>query len=185
MLCLHGRGGNTRAANIAAGSHVQSRHPSFVMAPACDGRTARWVTGGFRNKDSHRSVMLELMEAIDDLVKKHSIDPNRIYITGQSMGGVGTWGIIATHPGKFAAAAPVCGIWRPEDAPKMKGIPVWAFHGEKDTTVPVSGSRDMIAAIRKAGGKPKYTEFPGVGHGSWEPAYAMDEFWTWMFRQSL
>ena len=129
--------------------------------------------------------MLELMEAIDDLVKKHSIDPNRIYITGQSMGGVGTWGIIATHPGKFAAAAPVCGIWRPEDAPKMKGIPVWAFHGEKDTTVPVSGSRDMIAAIRKAGGKPKYTEFPGVGHGSWEPAYAMDEFWTWMFRQSL
>lgn len=150
-----------------------------------DGRTTRWVAGGIRNKDSHRSARLDLIELIQALVTEHEIDPDRIYLTGQSMGGVGTWGIVAQHADRFAAAAPVCGMWRVEDAARMKSVPLWAFHGAADKTVPVSGSRDMIAAIHAAGGEPKYTEFPDVGHGSWEPAYAMGEFWDWLFEQSL
>jgi predicted peptidase len=114
-----------------------------------------------------------------------AIDPTRVYVTGQSMGGVGTWGIIAKHADRFAAAVPVCGIWSPEDAPKMNGVAIWAFHGDKDPTVPVAGSRDMIAALKKATVKPesRYTELAGVGHGSWGPAYATPELWDWLFAQ--
>lgn len=185
LVCLHGRGGSTHAANVAAASEIQAKHPCYVMAPGCDGRKARWVDTSFYKKDSHRSVLPELIEAIDDVVKEYPIDPNRIYLTGQSMGGVGTWGVIAKYPNKFAAAAPVCGTWTTKDAEKMKEVPIWAFHGAKDQTVPVSGSRDMIQAIQEAGGSPKYTEFPEVGHGSWGAAYATDGFWDWLFAQSL
>lgn len=113
------------------------------------------------------------------------IDAERIYITGQSLGGMGTWGAIARHAEKFAAAVPVCGIWPTEDAAKMNGVAIWAFHGDKDDAVPVTGSRDMIAALKKAGVKPepKYTEFPGVGHGSWGPAYEQADLWEWLFAQ--
>lgn len=179
VLCLHGRGGNSQAANVAASPRIQSRNPSFVMAPGVKSKTVKWVA-----MRGARSAMPELMEAIDDLIKNHPIDPNRIYVTGQSMGGVGTWGIIATHPDKFAAAAPVCGAWREEYAAEIKDIPLWAFHGDQDSTVPVSGSRKMIAALKAAGGNPKYTEYPGVGHDSWTKAYATDEFWVWLFKQS-
>jgi predicted peptidase len=101
------------------------------------------------------------------------------------MGGVGTWGLIANHPTKFAAAVPICGIWSPTGATKMNGVAIWAFHGAEDKTVPVSGSRDMIAALKDAKVKPepRYTEFPGVGHGSWEPAYSKAELWDWLFQQ--
>jgi predicted esterase len=184
VVCLHGVGGSTQAANVAASRKIQDQNPCFVMAPACNPKLARWVARSMRGNKSYRSVMPELMEAIDDLVTRLPIDPRRIYITGQSMGGVGTWGTISTHPNRFAAAAPVCGMWPTENAAKLKHLPIWAFHGEKDTTVPVKGSRDMVAAIKQAGGSPKYTEFPGVGHGSWRPAYELDEFWTWLFRQS-
>ena len=68
-------------------------------------------------------------------------------------------------------------------APLIKDIPVWAFHGEKDPAVPVSGSREMVEAIKKAGGSPRYTEYPGVGHNSWSPAFEEKEFWTWLFAQ--
>jgi predicted peptidase len=76
------------------------------------------------------------------------------------VGGVGSWGAIARYPELFAAAAPVCGAWRVEDAAKMAAVPVWAFHGEKDPTVPVHFSRDLTAAITQAGGSAKYTEYP-------------------------
>jgi len=184
VLCLHGAGGNTAAANVLAAPAMQQKHPCIVMAPACDGKSTRWVSGGFRGADA-RPVMPELMEALDAVIAETKADSTRIYITGQSMGGVGSWGIIASHADKFAAAVPVCGIWEPGDAPKMNGVPIWAFHGADDQTVPVSGSRDMIAALKKAEVKPepKYTEFPGVGHGSWEPAYQTAEMWEWLFAQ--
>lgn len=184
VLCLHGAGGNTEAANLLAAPEMQAKHPCIVIAPACDGKSTRWANSEFRASDA-RSVMPELMEALDAVVAETKADSKRLYLTGQSMGGMGTWGIIAEHAAKFAAAVPVCGIWQPADAPKMNGVPIWCFHGADDKTVPVSGSRDMIEALKKAAVKPepKYTEFPGVGHGSWGPAYEMAELWEWMFAQ--
>jgi predicted peptidase len=184
VLCLHGAGGNTAAANILADAEMQKKHPCVVMAPACDIKGNRWVDSTFR-QGKNRSVAPELIEALDAVVKEQNVDPARVYLTGQSMGGVGTWGLIAKHADRFAAAVPVCGIWPPEDAAKMNGVAIWAFHGDKDPTVPVSGSRDMIAALKKAevSPEPKYSELPGVGHGSWGPAYAKPELWDWLFAQ--
>ena len=145
-------------------------------------RTARWVDMAFRPVPQ-RSVLPELLAALDAVMRDLPVDPDRVYVTGQSMGGVGTWGIVAAHPERFAAAVPVCGIWQVEDAPKMARVPVWAFHGEKDPMVPVAGSRKMIAALKTAGAAPRYTEYPGVGHNSWVTAYATDELWDWLFQQ--
>ena len=126
-----------------------------------------------------------MMEALDAVVAETKADAKRLHVTGQSMGGMGTWGVIAEHGAKFAAAVPVCGIWNPEDASKMNGVAIWCFHGAEDKAVPVSGSREMITALQKAAVKPapKYTEFPGVGHGSAGPAYQTKELWDWMFVQ--
>jgi len=185
VLCLHGAGGNTAAANILAGPDMQKKYPCVVMAPACDNRETRWVEAPFGRGRDARAVLPELLEALDSVIKEASVDTARIYVTGQSMGGIGTWGLIAKHADRFAAAVPVCGIWSPDDAAKMNEVAIWAFHGDKDPTVPVSGSRDMIAALKKSGisPEPKYSELPGVGHGSWGPAYAKAELWDWLFAQ--
>jgi predicted peptidase len=185
VLCLHGAGGNTAAANALADPEMQKKHPCIVVAPAVDGTTARWVETPLGRGRDARSVVPELLECLDSIAKELAVDPARIYVTGQSMGGVGTWGLLAKHADRFAAAVPVCGIWSPDDAPKMNGVAIWAFHGDKDPTVPVSGSRNMIEALKKAGVKPeaKYSELAGVGHGSWTPAYATPELWDWLFAQ--
>jgi len=185
VLCLHGAGGNTAAANVLASADIQTIHPCVVMAPTCDGRDARWVESPFGRGRTARAVLPELLEALDSVIQETAADPSRIYVTGQSMGGIGTWGLLAKHAEQFAAAVPVCGIWSPEDAPKMNGVAIWAFHGDADPTVPVAGSRDMIAALKKAGvtPEPRYSELAGVGHGSWVPAYATAEMWDWMFTQ--
>jgi poly(3-hydroxybutyrate) depolymerase len=123
VLCLHGSGGNTAAANVLAAPEMQAKHPCLIIAPACDGRSTRWVEGGFRIKDKEvRAVMPELMEMLDAVITEFKADPARVYVTGQSLGGVGSWGLIASHASKFAAAVPVCGFWEPADAPKMNGV---------------------------------------------------------------
>lgn len=183
VLCLHGAGGNTEAAKVLAAPEQQKKHPCFIMAPACEAKQSRWVIGKFRNNPDQRAVEPELMEALDALLRDVAIDSERVYLTGQSMGALGTWGLIVTHPDRFAAAVPVCGTWEPNDAAKIAKVPVWAFHGAKDPTVPVDGSRRMIEAMKVAGGSPRYTEYPDVGHGSWGAAYATTEMWDWMFQQ--
>lgn len=183
VLCLHGAGGNTAAANLLASPESQKKHPCIVLAPGCEGRSTRWVKGTFRASDEQRAVLPELLEALDAVIRDTQADAARVYVTGQSMGGVGTWGVIAAEPTRFAAAVPVCGHWSPDDAKKIAQVPIWAFHGAQDPTVPVEGTRGMIAAIKAAGGSPKYTEFPDVGHGSWNAAYDTQEMWHWMFQQ--
>lgn len=100
------------------------------------------------------------------------------------MGGYGTWDLISRMPETFAAAAPICGGGDENQAEKLIDLPIWVFHGADDTTVPPERSRNMVNAIKAAGGKKiKYTEYPGVGHGSWKPAYADPEFMKWLFSQ--
>jgi predicted peptidase len=99
------------------------------------------------------------------------------------MGGYGTWHALALRPGFFAAAVPVCGGADLKSAEKIKDVPIWVFHGDKDNAVPVARSREMVEALKKAGGSPKYTEYPGVGHNSWDKAYADPEMFAWLFAQ--
>ena len=101
------------------------------------------------------------------------------------MGGFGTWSFAAAYPDKWAAIVPICGGGNPSAAEKIKHIPCWCFHGDADTSVPVKRSRDMIEALRKAGAEPKYTEYPNVGHNSWDRAYATKELYTWLLEQKL
>lgn len=120
---------------------------------------------------------------LDATMKEYKTDAKRQYLTGLSMGGMGTWSIAMAHPDRFAAIAPICGRGDTKQAEKIKNLPCWCFHGDADTSVKVEGSRDMIDAIKKAGGTPKYTEYPGVGHNSWDKAYGTDELYKWLLEQ--
>lgn len=114
----------------------------------------------------------KLVLAMLDVTKKtYKVDADRLYLTGLSQGGHGTWAIGAKHPDLFAAIAPVCGWGDVNTAAALKNTPIWAFHGEADMTVPVKGSIEMVEAARAAGGDAKITTYPGVGHNSWDNAY--------------
>ena len=104
-------------------------------------------------------------------------------LAGLALGAAATWTLLKDHPGLMAAAVPICGFWPVDDAPKMAAVPVWAFHGADDPTVPVKFSSDLTAAVMKAGGAVKYTEYPGVGHDSWMKACEEPELWEWLFAQ--
>lgn len=141
--------------------------------------------------------------AFEKSVKEFHGDRERLYATGLSMGGYGVWQEIVDHPGVFAAAVAVSGGLTPsadmanlyvsvkgEDpfasvAQRTKGLPVWIFHGGKDDVVPTEQSRKLVAAMRAAGSSPRYTEYPDVGHGAWDRAYADEELWRWLFAQRL
>jgi predicted peptidase len=132
------------------------------------------------------SIPMKLtMEVLDQLRKELPVDEKRIYVTGLSMGGYGTWDLIARRPDFFAGAVPVCGGADDSTAPAIKHIPIWCFHGGADPTVKPERSRNMIAALKAAGGNPKYTEYPGVGHNSWDRAYSEPELAKWLFAQRL
>ena len=173
VLCLHGAGGSTQAGRVLS---QRQPEPCFVLVPSVRPRAFSWA--GRRIQ-----ALPTVLELIDVLVERLPIDPDRIYVTGQSMGGQGTWGAIAARPGFFAAAVPVCGGWDPEDAERISGVPVWVFHGASDNVVPVRRSRDMVTALRAAGGNPKYTEYPGVEHNSWTRTYQTEALWSWLFEQ--
>lgn len=120
---------------------------------------------------------------ITEIGRTHRVDADRIYLTGLSMGGFATWGLAARHPGRFAAAVPICGAGEIAWAPRLKRLPIWAFHGALDPVVPVACSQGMVDAIRRAGGKPRLTIYPKLHHDSWTPAYADESLYRWLLRQ--
>ena len=124
-----------------------------------------------------------VLDLLDTLPKTTPVDPDRVYVTGLSMGGYGTWDLITRFPQRFAAGVPVCGGGDETVAAHAAKVPVWAFHSDDDTVVKVSRTRNMLAAIRAAGGQPKYFEYFGLGHGSWGRAYSEPELLPWMFAQ--
>ncbi len=145
--------------------------PFIVASP----QSARNHFGGFD------PVMLNAM--LDELLARLPIDPDRIYLTGLSMGGIWSYGWASLNPERFAAIAPVCGAWDPVDACRLRDIPVRAFHGGKDDVVPVDADRAMIDAINACGGDAQLKVYPDVGHDSWNPAYAEPELFSWLLQQ--
>lgn len=124
---------------------------------------------------------LELM--LTQVRQRVRIDPNRIYLTGLSRGGHGTWRWAVTHPGLFAAIVPISGHGNPQLACLLKQTPVWAFHGALDTVVPPSGSSDMAAAVNACGGNARLTIYPDAGHDAWTRTYDDPFLYTWLLHQ--
>lgn len=146
--------------------------PCAVLAPQCPPGTS-W--GNWSE---------ELEDLIEQTIQKNRIDPNRVYLTGLSMGGFGTWELAAHRPDLFAAVVPVCGGGNTQRAEQFKSLPLWAVHGSNDTVVLPERSREMITAIQAIGGTPRYSELAGVGHDSWKQAYDPESgILNWMFQQ--
>ena len=159
----------------------------FLIAPQCPAnkwwttaapdRRVRKEAGG---KESLTEAVLALIEKT---AEKHPIDPKRIYITGLSMGGFGTWDMLARSPQTWAAAIPICGGGDPLSVRRFKHIPIWIFHGDADDVVPAKNSELMAAALEDAHGKAELTMYPGVGHDSWTQTYKNLEVIKWLFAQ--
>jgi predicted peptidase len=191
VLWLHGggsRGDDLKQLNVYgdqsglgyfARADNQSKYPSFIVAPQCP-LNKLWGDPDSVQPTAEMRLVLEILEKVQ---ADYSVDSRRLYATGISLGGFGTWDVIARRPEMFAAAVPICGGGNPAKAPLMAKTPIWAFHGEQDELVNVSQSRRMIAAIRNAGGEPRYTEYKGVGHNSWERAFAEPKLLPWLFAQ--
>lgn len=127
----------------------------------------------------------ELIALLDDVTDKYQVDTDRVYCTGLSMGGYGTWELAAVHPDRFAAVVPICGGGRIEMAKRMRTLPIWIFHGDADSAVPVQSSIDMAKALESKQGNVKLTIYPGVKHDSWTQTYANPELYTWLLSHKL
>ncbi len=200
IVYLHGSGGSgdDNLKQLAFGNifgtrvwllpENQKEFPCYVLAPQTDRGWARYdlsqQTQGpakiIPGLGEGSRVALEIVEA---LRREFPIDDRRIYVMGQSMGGAGTWNMIANRPLLFAAAAACCGSISADDGTASIETPLWNFHGASDRTVPVSVSRDRMAARKKAGGRPIYTEYAGVDHNCWEWAFTEPALPKWLFSQ--
>jgi predicted peptidase len=194
VLFLHGageRGSDNKAqlknsVNEFVKAEFRKKYPCFLIAPQCptnNGWSHFMTKKGAPKPEGQADPGRLAVELVESIQKEYSIDPNRLYITGLSMGGYGTWDIIARHPDMFAAAVPICGGGDPSKAEKFAKMPIWVFHGGKDPVVPPARSREMVEAIKKAGGEAKYTEYPDVGHNSWVKAYQDADMMAWLFEQ--
>jgi predicted peptidase len=124
-------------------------------------------------------------KVLDAVEEKLRIDRGRVYLTGFSMGGYGTWQTAAAFPETFAAIAPICGMSDLPDVPRLAGIPIWAFHGAQDNNVPVTESKKMIAILRKSGSKARLTVYPDLAHDCWTMTYRDSRLYLWFLDHSL
>lgn len=198
VLFHHGAGGigNDNIRNLEgpaprewAGLERQADNPCIIVAPQIPPNKKRASSGRPRT-DIMRDNIRTIHEILDALEEEYAINKNREYVTGLSMGGECTWMSMIERPDRFAAAAPICGgdwiigMSAEERGKKFAQLPIWIFHGEADDVVSVDVSREVVKALKSAGGNPRYTEYPGVGHDSWTRAYRETEFIEWLFAQS-
>ena len=191
-----GRGDNNTGQLLDAGglqafekAGVRTKFKSHVFAGQVP-NGKKWVNVSwslFGHKMPKISDSMQMgFEAVDAYIQdpENQVNSKRIYVMGLSMGGYGTWDAIQRRPDFFAAAVPICGGGDKSLAPKLVNIRIWAWHGDKDSVIKPSRSRDMINAISKAGGSPKYSEIKGRGHNSWVDCWNTDELWKWLYSQS-
>ncbi len=198
LVFLHGSGALGSDNRRQVGSELARLHariqvvePSFVLAPQCP-EVDKWVTGArkaphlnYSQKERPESDGLKLvLSLLDDLERTYSIDPDRIYVTGHSSGGAGTWDIVSRRAlDRFAAAVPVTGTNDPSRANVIAKLPLWVFHGAKDEISPVQNAREMVTALRAQGSTVRYTEYADVGHDTLDRAYREPELVTWLLSQ--
>jgi predicted peptidase len=171
MLFLHGAGESgtdlTKVKQHGPPKIVETKKdfPFILVSPQSSGRG--W------NADTLNALL-------DDVMQNYRVDPDRVYLTGLSMGGFGTWALAAAHPERFAAIAPICGGGNPRDAAKIKDLPIWVFHGAKDPTVPLRSSQAMVDALKEAKApEVKFTIYPDAGHDSWTETYNNPDLYKW------
>jgi predicted peptidase len=188
VLWLHGAGGagTDNVRNVSEdqipGTRLwtkpehQAKNPAFVVVPQSP---ANWVD----RLDGLTPEMQLVIEILNSVKAEFNIDAGRMYVAGQSDGGYGTWNLITQRPEMFAAAIPLCGGGDPKLARLIAKLPIWVFHGRRDDVIPVSESRKMVDAMRRAGGRPRFTEYPRIGHDIWDPTFAEPQLVPWLFSQ--
>lgn len=175
LLFLHGageRGNDLKIVELQGlPNYLRKREefPFVVAYPQCPSR-AYWEVSSLNNW-------------LEEVLKEVKADPERIYLTGISMGGYGSWHWAAANPEKFAAIIPICGGGDPSQAERLAQIPIWAFHGAKDNIVPLGETLQMTEAVKKAGGDPKVTIYPDLYHDSWTKTYHNPEIYDWLQQQ--
>ncbi|MEZ6132707.1 MAG: alpha/beta hydrolase-fold protein [Planctomycetaceae bacterium] len=167
----------------------RERFPCYILAPQCR-KDARWVEVDWTLAEPHTMTpepgeqLQVVMQMLDRTIEEEAVDISRIYLTGLSMGGYGTWDLALRRPDTFAAIAPICGGADDSRVAELADVPVWVAHGDADTVVPLQRSRGPVTALREAGANPVYVELPGVAHNSWTPSYSdNDGLVPWLFRQ--
>lgn len=180
ILFLHGSGlQGTDGRRQLTGALAHAIHqqvnsfPFIVVFPQAN--EGDWQ---FESPNGRRAIAI-----LDEVCSEYDIDESRVFLTGLSMGGEGTWSLAAAHPNRWAAIVPICGGGDPSIAERIKHIPCWCFHGDADRMIPPTCSREMVEAIRIAGGTPTYHEYPGIGHNCWDLAYARPGLYEWLLSQ--
>lgn len=175
ILFLHGmgeRGDDINLIKIHGIPKIVEKDKSFpfiAISPQCP------LNSDWRNPEIQNSVV----DMLENILEKYRVDKDRVYITGLSMGGFGTWAIAAKRPDLFAAAAPICGGGDPANAKVLRRMPIWVFHGANDEIVLVQESEKMVRAIRQFNGNVRYTLYPNAGHDSWTETYESKELYDW------
>jgi len=173
IVFLHGggeRGNDLEKVKVHGPPKIAENNPNFpfvVIAPQCP-EGSRWT---------YEIRVLKIL--LDDAIAKYNIDRDRIYLTGLSLGGYGTWNMALAFPEYFAAIAPMCGGGVPDEAYRIRDIPVWVFHGAKDKSNPLENNQRMVDAVKKAGGDVKFTIYPNLGHDCWTVSYNNPDLYTW------
>jgi predicted peptidase len=184
ILFLHGRGESGGNLNIVKHHGIPrvieeaEDFPCITVSPQCPANTD-WV-----------ALIRPLMSLLSSIIEELRVDRQRVYLTGLSMGGRGTWALAVEYPEIFAALIPICG--RVPDVDQfmekvrvLKDVPIWVFHGAKDSTVPIENSESIVAALRAVQGNVSYTVYPDADHDSWTETYSNPELYRWMLSQSL
>jgi predicted peptidase len=180
ILFLHGsgetKGGAQQPVQVGIGPAIKKHEKTFAfitVIPQSEKRT--WKAD---SEDGKRALAI-----LDEVSKSYKTDPDRTYLTGLSMGGAGTWSMALAHPEKWAAIVPICGGGNVADAKKLKNVACWSFVGDKDSEKTVAGMKDMNDALKKIGAEAQHTVYPGVGHNSWDAAYAEKDLFPWLAAQ--
>lgn len=181
ILFLHGAGerGNdlTKVAVHGPPKLIAAENkalPFIIVSPQCPERD--WWSSGYQ--------IASLNALLDDIIEHYRVDEDRIYLTGLSMGGFGSWALATASPDRFAAIAPICGGGNPDDAVRIAHIPEWVFHGARDNVVAAARSEEMVAALEKAGADVTFTVYPDAGHDSWTETYNNPDLFEWFLRHT-